>query len=444
MQDPQVRYARSADGVSIAYITLGAGPPFVWFGVGPGGFITLLRIPEFRERTGVITRTATLIMSDYRGFGMSDRGPVDHSLRAVVEDLEAVVDATVARRFTLQAAGGAAIVATAYAAKHPERINALILLNGIIRGNDMASSWKRIVRLAEEDWTEATTWLARMNMAGYSSVASLEQTAEVVSRTSSQSEFLDFARAMLQWDASEFVQDVTAPALVTHYGTWQPLEACRRLAASLPNATFVAVEPEPGERTIDAAARAIRNFMRAVVPRDPARQRPAVVPSGTAIIFFADIVDSTALTERLGDTAFRKKARELDGTLRSVIGEHAGTPIEGKLLGDGVLATFTSASQAIAAALACGKAGDDGGLPLHLGLHAGDVIREDNNVFGGAVNIASRISGLSAPGEVLASQTVRDLARTSAGVSFEDRGEQSLRGVGEPVRVWAVRKASND
>ena len=154
-----------------------------------------------------------------------------------------------------------------------------------------------------------------------------------------------------------------------------------------------------------------------------------------------DIADSTALTERLGDAAFRAKARELDGALRSIIREHAGTPIEGKLLGDGVLAVFTSARQAIEAAIACGAAGGEAGLPLHLGLHAGDVIREDNNVYGGAVNIASRISGLSAPGEVLVSDTVRSLARTSGGVQFENRGEQSLKGVGEPVRIWAVREA---
>jgi adenylate cyclase len=77
-------------------------------------------------------------------------------------------------------------------------------------------------------------------------------------------------------------------------------------------------------------------------------------------------------------------------------------------------------------------------------LHAGDVIREENNVFGGAVNVAARISGLSAPGEVLVSQTVRDLARTSGGVSFEDRGEQALKGVGEPVRVWAVLREPQD
>ncbi len=110
---------------------------------------------------------------------------------------------------------------------------------------------------------------------------------------------------------------------------------------------------------------------------------------------------------------------------------------------DGVLAVFTSAREAIEAALACGAAGASAGLPLHLGLHAGDVIREKDpdgrdNVYGGAVNIASRIAGLSAAGEVLVSETVRSLARTSAGVGFEDRGEQALKGVGEAVRVWLV------
>jgi class 3 adenylate cyclase len=143
-------------------------------------------------------------------------------------------------------------------------------------------------------------------------------------------------------------------------------------------------------------------------------------------------------TERLGDAAFREKARGLDAALRAVIRENGGTPVEGKLLGDGVLAVFTSARQAIEATLRCGRAGDDAGLPLHLGLHAGDVIREESNVYGGAVNIAARVSALSAPGEVLVSDTVRSLGRTSAGVRFEDRGEHELKGVSEPVRLYQV------
>src|SRR5437899_10953078 len=151
------------------------------------------------------------------------------------------------------------------------------------------------------------------------------------------------------------------------------------------------------------------------------------LPSGTAVILFADIADSTALTERLGDSAFRAKARDLDAALRRFIRDHAGTPIEGKLLGDGVLAVFTSARQAIEAALACAQAGAEASLPLHLGLHAGDVIREDNNVYGGAVNIASRISGLSAAGEVLVSETGSSRTRTSAGVTFEDRRDKVMK-----------------
>jgi class 3 adenylate cyclase len=166
----------------------------------------------------------------------------------------------------------------------------------------------------------------------------------------------------------------------------------------------------------------------------------AQLPEGMAVILFTDIADSTSLTERLGDSAFRARAGELDASLRSVILECGGTPVEGKVLGDGVMAVFTSARQAIECALRCKAATEGTGLQLHLGIHAGDVIREGNNVYGGAVNIAARIAGASAPGEILASDVVRGLARTSAGVSFNDRGEHELKGIGEPQRLFAVRE----
>lgn len=114
--------------------------------------------------------------------------------------------------------------------------------------------------------------------------------------------------------------------------------------------------------------------------------------------------------------------------------------MEGKTLGDGVLAVFTSAKQAVACAQACHDAAGVAGLSLHAGIHAGDVIREADNVYGGAVNIAARVAAASAAGETLVSGTVRDLARTSAGVTFEDRGEHSLKGIDDAVRVWAVRE----
>src|SRR3989442_8438673 len=104
----------------------------------------------------------------------------------------------------------------------------------------------------------------------------------------------------------------------------------------------------PGRRSPDTLADAMLS------PPQPSIRIRSVGEYRHAI----DIVHSTALTERLGDTAFRTKARDLDSTLRTIIRDHSGTPIEGKLLGDGVLAVFTSARQAIEAALACGPSGD--------------------------------------------------------------------------------------
>jgi class 3 adenylate cyclase len=236
--------------------------------------------------------------------------------------------------------------------------------------------------------------------------------------------------------------EVRAPTLIldSEFSQAVPRRNARLLAAGIPNAQLLHLGPEPPFAN-EQGTRAVEEFLSD--GQESLENAPTDIPHGTAVILFADIADSTALTERLGDAAFRAKARDLDATLRTAIREHSGTPIEGKLLGDGVLAVFTSARQAIEAALACARSGDEAGLPLHLGLHAGDVMREKDpdgrhNVYGGAVNIASRISGLSAAGEVLVSDTVRSLARTSAGVRFEDRGEQALKGVGEPVRVWAV------
>jgi class 3 adenylate cyclase len=288
--------------------------------------------------------------------------------------------------------------------------------------------------LAEEQWELITLNIAYLNL-GFNDTEGVKEFAAASRSATTAATWVALEEAEEKIDVTALLKAVGAPTLVVLDSTllgrgararadWGA--AAKKIAASIPDARLV---------TTDDFATAVGDFVRAGAASSAP---PAVMPQGTAIILFADIVDSTALTERLGDAAFRAKARDLDGTLRTVIREHSGTPIEGKLLGDGVLAVFTSARQAIEATLACATSGDDAGLPLHLGLHAGDVIREENNVYGGAVNIASRIAGLSAAGEVLVSETVRSLARTSAGVRFEDRGEQELKGVGEAVRVWAV------
>jgi len=124
--------------------------------------------------------------------------------------------------------------------------------------------------------------------------------------------------------------------------------------------------------------------------------------------------------------------------VRAVIGETGGVPVEGRLLGDGLMAVFTSARQAIEGGIRARAAANEVGLGLHLGLHAGDVNREGDNVFGGTVNLASRVAAMAPAGEIFVSETVRGLARTSSGVSFDDRGDHALKGVEGRQRLYAI------
>ncbi len=433
--EPRIQYAKTSDGVDIAFATAGDGPPLLLMLSPPfthvqAAWATLAPIRASAERYQVI-------WYDGRGSGLSDRDAVDFSMEAMVRDLQAVVEAAALARFAMVALADAVPVAVTYAAIRPEKISSLVLVDGYTKASDWKQKPAHVAdaALRSGDWTLYTEAFARVLLRFEDQEFAAQYAAYM--RECVQPEVYRFAfssQGFESWDVSTLLPQVTARTLVVHSrnNRFLLLQCGQRLAARIPNARLRVVDDNEYQQLTGIIAGFLGES-------DEIAQRQADLPSGTAVILFADIADSTGLTERIGDTAFRDKARELDGALRAVISENGGTPIEGKLLGDGVLAVFTSARQAIEAALRCGKAGQDAGLPLHLGIHAGDVIREGNNVYGGAVNIASRISGLSAPGEVLVSDTVSGLARTSAGVTFEDRGEQALKGVGEPVRVWAVR-----
>ncbi len=444
--EPQIRYARTTDGVRIAYAEVGEGPHLVIMGSQASTHAELnweMYAPLFHP---LAARFHT-VWFDFRGTGLSDRDAVDFSIEAMVRDLGAVVDRAGLQSFALAGWVSAVPVAVAYATTHAERLSHLILVDGWATYSTWAQApgVRASIALLETDWVLYTETVAQVVWAyanpefGRRFAAFLRECAEPEAVRASWG-------ASQSYDVSELLPQVTTPTLVVHNRNNRliPLSAGQRLAADIPGARLAVIDDIGAYAPLPAIIEEFMSEGEPTIGNSRAHSSAAPPEAGTAIILFTDVVDSTALTERLGDAAFREKARDLDGALRAIIRDNAGTPIEGKLLGDGVLAVFTSARQAIEAALACGKAGTEGGLPLHLGLHAGDVIREEDNVYGGAVNIASRISGLSAPGEVLVSDTVRSLARTSAGVRFEDRGEQSLKGVGELVRVWAVLRRAQD
>jgi len=432
--EPRIQYAQTADGVSIAYAAAGKGRTLILVPSVP--LTHVQRQPQVFPRVweGLAERFH-FVWYDSRGSGLSDRDAIDFSMAAMMRDLEAVAESAGGAQFALFSVYDGVPIAIAYAATRPERVSHLILADGWMKQSDfyLYPAQRVDIALREQDWVLYTETYGRVLM-GFDEPVFAAAFGEFM-RACVEPETLRAAFSSTEdYDVAELAGQLTTPTLVLHNrgNRWLPVRVGQRLAAKIPGARFLEID----DLMYEDVPRLVADFISETEEQRHAEL--AEVPSGTAIILFADIADSTALTESLGDAAFRKKAREVDAALRAAIRENGGTPIEGKLLGDGVLAVFTSARQAIEAALGCGKAGDDAGLGLHLGLHAGDVIREESNVYGGAVNIAARVSALSTPGEVLVSDTVRSLARTSADVRFDDRGERELKGVSEPVRLYQV------
>jgi adenylate cyclase len=164
-----------------------------------------------------------------------------------------------------------------------------------------------------------------------------------------------------------------------------------------------------------------------------------------AAILAADVVGYSRLMEQdeAGTVAVLRERRK--GTLVPLVAEHQGRIV--KLMGDGVLVEFTSAVNAVACAVELQKrmaAANDGVLEhqrivLRIGINLGDVIVEGGDLYGEGVNIASRLEGIAEPGSILVSGTAYDYVKNKAGVGFDELGAQSLKNMGEPVRVYRVR-----
>jgi class 3 adenylate cyclase/pimeloyl-ACP methyl ester carboxylesterase len=444
--DRVIRYCTTDDGVRIAYATEGHGPPLLVCPLLIESFSLDHLVPIHEAFFARLGEGRQLIRFDGRGTGLSQRdfyGAL--SPEAHCRDLDAVVTATRLEKVAFFAPLAWGAIAMQYAVTHPDRVAALILWGTYATPTEAwtAEVLESLASLCRTNWAAAAQLFGDTSTREghaefglqYGALNAASTSGDVASRFILEGGHIDM-RPMLS--------RITAPTLVMHrlQSAMIPVAAGQALAAAIPGAVFVPLgghtghwAPEDPDETLDA----INAFLGSTTPGASRVAMPAAQSaSGTAIILFTDIVDSTALTEQLGDAAFRAASRTLDAAMRTAMRENGGAPVDGKVLGDGVMSVFTSASQAIAAARRCIDLSAESELRLHIGLHAGDVIHEQGNVYGGAVNIASRICGLSAPGEILVSGTVRDLARTSAGVAFDDRGEHALKGIDYPVRVFAV------
>jgi class 3 adenylate cyclase len=154
-----------------------------------------------------------------------------------------------------------------------------------------------------------------------------------------------------------------------------------------------------------------------------------------ATVLFADIVDSTVHAATLGDRQWRAVLEQHEAVTRREIERHRGVVVNRS--GDGLLATFDGPGRAVHAALAIRDAVAPLSLQVHSGVHTGEIERLGDDVAGLAVHIGARLGSLAKAGEVLVSNTVKDLTVGSA-LQYADRGQHELKGVPGDWQVWSV------
>ena len=164
---------------------------------------------------------------------------------------------------------------------------------------------------------------------------------------------------------------------------------------------------------------------------------PRIVTEAPTVLLMADIAGSTRHVQRLGDTRYVGVARALLDELHGIIARHRGAVAEGMSLGDGLMATFATAPDALSAAYECMDMSGGSPMLLHIGLHAGTVVFERRTLGGLAPTVVARICDVAQTGEMLMSRVVRHLLETEGPWRVTDAGPFLLQGLDRPVMLYA-------
>jgi class 3 adenylate cyclase len=439
---PVTRYVKAPDGVSIAYQVTGDGPLDLVF---PGSSIVPIDLcweepsfVRFARRLGGFSRT---VWCDARGVGASGGDFQEGFVEEIADaDLTAVLDAVGWEQVVLGASEQAGPTAIRYAATHPERVTALVLIN----------TWAHYVREDDYPWglsldaldryTASTTevwgtgaalevlapsktgddgfraWWARCERLG----AGVDQIAVSV-----RASFLRDARALLP--------TLAVPTLVVHRAGNRHIRvgAGRYLGEHIPGATYVELSGDDHLFWVgdaDALLDEVEEFLTG------SHQGPEgdVI---TATILFTDIVASTEQSARMGHRKWHTLTDAHDAMVRATLHRHRGREV--KTIGDGFLATFDATTRALRAAIEIVAAARGMGLDVRAGVHTGEVEVRPDDVVGLAVSIAKRICDLAGPGEVFVSEAVKGLI-VGSGIALSEQGTHVLKGVPETWRLFAV------
>ena len=439
---PQTRYAKSGD-VNIAYQVLGQGPPDL---VLIPGWVSNIEI--FWEEPAVVrffTRLASfsrLILFDKRGTGLSDRVAEMPNLETRMDDVRAVLDTVGSERAALFGYSEGGVLCALFAATYPNRASALI----------MHGSYARLTAAPDYPWglneqersafvdQAVREWGAPIgiDMRAPSMVTDerfRQWWARFLRLSASPAAFATLSHMNAQMDIRQVLPAIRVPTLILHSVNDRNLDVrgSRYLAERIPGAELVELSgPDhvPWLSDADIVVDEVEEFLTGA--------RHAPEPERVlATVMFTDIVGASERAAGLGDRRWHDLLDSHHALIRRQLNHFRGREID--TAGDGFLATFDGPARAVRCASTISDGVRSLGIEVRAGLHTGECEMMGDKLAGIAVHIGSRVAALARPGEVLVSSTVKDLVAGS-GLSFQDRGIQSLKGIPGEWRLFAVER----
>jgi class 3 adenylate cyclase len=440
---PETRYAWLGQD-RIAYQVLGEGPPDLIMASAvtvdvawedPGVALFLRSLASFSR----------LILFDQRGTGASDPPPPDPlpPWESYAEELAVVLDEVGSERAAVLAEISTTPAAIFFAGTRPERTSALILVHASARyvaSDDYPIGIPREVAealLAQVDQLWGTEAMAAMFVPSRAGDERFRRWWAKLLRTgASPRAARALLRAATEGDVRPLLPLIQAPTLLLHRRDFQllPIEHARYLAEHIPGARLVELSGADGSVIWDTPELVLDLIEELLtgVRRSPEPKRVL------ATVLFTDIVGSTERASRLGDRRWRELLEVHDELARRVVEEFQGQLV--KTTGDGILATFDGPGRGIRCAAALRDELRGIGLQIRAGLHTGEVELRDGDVGGIAVHLAARVMATAGSGEIVTSQTVRDLV-VGASIAVEDRGPHVLKGIEGAWQLFAVTRA---
>jgi class 3 adenylate cyclase/pimeloyl-ACP methyl ester carboxylesterase len=445
VDEPTTKYL-DRDGAALAYQVFGAGPEnAIWVPEIVGHLDLLWADPHFHgtlQRIGSFSRCA---MFQRRGFGLSDPVPYSPTVEQQADDILAVMDAVGMRRATLGGHFGTCAAVALVAARNPERVKNLLLVQPVAIGPyadaAAANGW-------EPGVAEALLPVWDYFVADWGSGQTIRLLSEALASSSYNRHLMGLmercsatpaaARAYRDWlvqsDFIDVFRNVRVPTRVLCIPGSEIPEALPRRVAELIDGVEYATLPEapPGSSLGEVWVPVVTNFLELVNGHVAAYEPDRFL--GTVV--FTDLVGSTELLNRIGDSAYRDLLEAHERQVRRQVDLDGGRLI--KVTGDGTFSVFDGPNRAVRCAQAICQQARELGIEVRAGAHTGEVEHTHGmDISGMTVHIGARVAAEASGGEVLVSRTVRDLA-IGSGLTFDPRGERELRGVPGRWDLYAV------